>query len=207
MAGLLLGTCALTAQSFQAFLDSDQEVPPAGATNSGATAFASLSITGSELDGFVLHYEIVFDTSVNFENAFPGQGLDNGGSEIVRDDVVLHIHRGERGVNGPIALGIFGPDQDLQAGIQLNADNTTTVFGQFDSGDPTNEAINSVALEMLATPQGADTDFYINLHGEEDPVGLIRGQVTAVPEPSTYGLAGVLVLAGLVLLRRRQTQS
>ncbi|MGF1485160.1 MAG: CHRD domain-containing protein [Opitutales bacterium] len=204
LGALLVVPSVLTAQSFQAFLDSAQEVAPGGQTNSTGTGFGSLFLSGSEAEGFVLHYELVFDASVNFDNAFPGEGLDNGGSEIVRDDVVLHIHRGERGTNGPISLGIFGPDQDPEAQIVLNSDNTTTVFGSFDGGDPTNESINDIAQDFLSVPQGADTEFYFNLHGENDPAGLIRGQITAVPEPSTYGLVGIGLLTAVVLLRRKK---
>jgi hypothetical protein len=44
---------------------------------------------------------------------------------------------------------------------------------------------------------------YFNIHTSAFPPGEIRGFLTAVPEPSTMGLAG-LALAGAALLRRRR---
>ena len=61
-------------------------------------------------------------------------------------------------------------------------------------------------LAMVLTPEQADELmaglWYTNIHSTLFPAGEIRGQLMAVPEPSTYALAGAILLGGLAWARR-----
>ena len=62
----------------------------------------------------------------------------------------------------------------------------------------TDPNFQSLIDELLATPDGADTLLYWNIHTSGWPSGAIRGQVQATtPEPGTIlGLVSVLGLVG-----------
>jgi len=101
-----------------------------------------------------------------------------------------HIHVGNAGSNGPVVIGLPGP----WVGNTLSGTTTTTEFQ---------------ASAIAANPGG----FYVNVHNAEFPGGAVRGQVftgidaaASVPTTTTLGVLGlsvVLVLAGVVALRRR----
>ncbi|MEM8778970.1 MAG: CHRD domain-containing protein [Cyanobacteria bacterium P01_G01_bin.49] len=195
-------TSATAAQLFQATLNSDQEVAPGGATNSPATGFANLELNDA---GTELAYSITF-SGVDFSDlapvGSPANPLDTA--------TLLHFHEGSREVNGPVVFGQFGPAQDLD---DLNTtfnpdDESTTVSGIWDLGDPASVPLSTFVPGLLATAPGEDTALYLNLHSANDPGGIIRGQIiaTPVPEPSSLGflaIAGVSFLS--YQLRKKQS--
>ena len=68
----------------------------------------------------------------------------------------------------------------------------------------------SVSYSTFLTPARASELlnglFYVNVHTTAFPGGEIRGQLHAVPEPSTYALVGVALL-GCVVWRRSRVSS
>jgi hypothetical protein len=94
--------------------------------------------------------------------------------------------------HGPAAVGV-GP-----AGVRLAIPFTAGVTGDtlMGSGTVADEAQEAELLAGL---------WYINIHSTFAPGGEIRGQVSVVPEPATFALAGA-ALAGLCLLRRKSTR-
>ena len=69
------------------------------------------------------------------------------------------------------------------------------------SGSMTN-TFNITAAQVLQVESG---DSYINIHTTNFPAGEIRGQINAVPEPSTLLLFGA-GLAGLAAFRRNPSR-
>lgn len=195
---LASATSAQAALLFQASLDSDQEVAPGGATNSPLTGMADLVLTNGGPGNNHLAFTIVFESGVDFT------GLGGGGSGVEATNI--HFHNEVRGVNGGVVFGIFGPshDTDGDTTISTDLDGVTTITGEWDSGEGATD-LDSFIAHLLGTGIGEDADLYLNLHTDTDSVGLIRGQLVGVPEPSTALLA-LLGAAGLALgvARRRR---
>lgn len=112
---------------FHARMTGDQEVPKPGAT--GGKGLARLDVDP-------------YEARVCYELSYEGIGKPTGG----------HIHRGERGTNGPVVV-----DFD----IARNGDRACV------PGNP------RVLRDMQAQPQ----HYYVNLHTAKFPDGAIRGQV------------------------------
>jgi hypothetical protein len=93
---------------------------------------------------------------------------------------MAHIHRAPPGVNGPIVIG--APSFPLGSPITF----TTTLSDPLET-DP---------LAGL---------LYVNIHSSAFPPGEIRGQFVAIPKPSTFALAGA-VLLGLAAWQRRNSR-
>ncbi len=102
--------------------------------------------------------------------------LDYSFSNLLSAQSDAHIHRAPSGVSGPVIIPLL--------------------LG------------NSIHFESILTAaQAADLVnelWYVNIHSTTFRAGEIRGQLVAVPEPSTYALAGVAML-GLVVLKRRRS--
>lgn len=95
----------------------------------------------------------------------------------------MHIHTGTLGNNGSVLLGL-GVATSGGAGTLIDS----TVFASAADRD-----------SVLGNPSG----FYVNIHNATFAGGAVRGQLTAVPEPSSLGISA-LALFGGVLARRRK---
>ena len=94
------------------------------------------------------------------------------------------------------AAHIHGPAQPgFDAGVLFPLQGGT--FGN------TSGSFNgSVTLNPTQIAQLNNGDWYVNIHSVNFPVGEIRGQITAVPEPGTMAL--MAAASGLMLALRRK---
>ncbi len=108
--------------------------------------------------------------------------LDYWFQNLLAPQTAAHIHRAPPGVSGPIVIG--APSFPL--GSPVHFETTLT------------DALKADLLAGL---------LYVNIHSTLFPPGEIRGQLTAIPEPSTYALGGILVLGLVVALRKRAARA
>ena len=100
-----------------------------------------------------------------------------------------HIHRGAFGTNGPVI-------HDLDNRPSFEGTTSGTISGDWRFNDPTRPLTDALAQDLLAG------NTYFNIHTAGFPAGEIRGQVAAVPEPTT--IAGIaLAGAGISFLKRK----
>jgi hypothetical protein len=123
----------------------------------------------------------------------------------------IHLHNGFAGSTGPHVLNIFGlpSEDDAEMVVDFDAESILGVFNDQDAIDPdTNELFdqNDPATTKLFSNFVDDLiqgQLYLAIHtaGQSGNVA-VRGQLIAVPEPSS---AFVLVVAvsGLMCRRRR----
>ncbi|HYE72769.1 MAG TPA: CHRD domain-containing protein [Blastocatellia bacterium] len=110
---------------------------------------------------------------------------DNGTATIsltingVVDQTAAHIHGGAVGVNGPVLFPL-------------------------PNGSFTNFSLGTLtALQIERLSAGL---WYVNVHNTAAPGGIIRGQLTAIPEPSTLLLLGTGLLTAVGVGRRKKNQ-
>ena len=106
-------------------------------------------------------------------------GSDNGFEDLT--DVITGAH-----IHGPSTVGVNGPVVfDLMPFLTTSADG-----GLF---------IGSLGMTVAQMNDLEDNMFYINLHTPQNSGGEVRGQLIAIPEPSSMILlgAGLLYLLGL----------
>lgn len=172
---------------FQATLDSAQEVAPGGVTQSPATGSASLKLNDAATELSYSINVVGVDFSELADVPSPANALDVA--------TMLHFHQAPRGENGPVVFGIFAPDQDNDdRTVTFNSDGSTTISGIWDLDDPASTSLSEIAPGLLATAPGADTDLYLNLHSENDPGGIIRGQIIATPVSEPFSVLGLLAV-------------
>ncbi len=158
-AGVLLGVSAVSAQNtygfaaFNAPLSTVSENPPI------------VEHRGSGQGTIRIH--TVYNSSGALVRAVVDFSAD---IELTGDETItqFHIHRGARGVNGPVVVNpMFAPPVALGEGRH-------TLFRQ---ADVTSEAGLATIQDILDD----HTAFYFNLHSQSYPGGLLRGQL----EPAT----------------------
>jgi hypothetical protein len=182
-AGGLIGLCVLLfvllnpAQAsliFTATLDGDQEVPPVDTTAFGHAHFEFNEALTE------MYYELhVFD---------------------IVDITQAHIHLAPPGVNGPVVLWLYpsGPPAALIPGEFNGLLASGTVSGADLVGELAGELLSALHAEMLAG------NSYVNVHTLGHPPGEIRGQITAVPEPSILAVLGLGLGFLWIVCRKRK---
>lgn len=115
-------------------------------------------VFGIDADANTICYVIIVDRLGELELP-PGGGRQ------------AHIHRGQRGENGPIVVNLAWP-QDGRAADCISEDrilpNGMPAFARDTDGE-----LLTTALQILTNPE----DFYINVHNAEYPAGAVRGQL------------------------------
>ena len=180
---LLFAVSSMTARGesvFVALLDAAQEVHDSTSQATGRGTFV-LNDEETELSYFIELF-----------------GLDVATPVVDPNDVMgLHIHQAPAGSNGGISFGMISPTHDLD---DLVIDGTAgTVSGVWEDSDATANVPLSDSLDALRSG-----DLYVNVHTSGEARGAIRGQILAVPEPTTLSLMAT-VLAIFAVARRRRT--
>jgi len=218
VAVLTLTATAHAATKFSIRLDSDQEVAPAGSTNSQGTGEGTAVIQQTDA-GLELRFDLVFDATHDFRPIFGGGDLQdpvrlvdatfgdpNGqsGNDVTR----LHIHNAGLGANGPVVFGLINPLMDLDGDVQVRRKLTgeTRIFGAWDVGE--GAGFENFAEELLALGAGDAAPLYFNLHTADDPAGALRGQFIATNNNAAVPIPGALPLmaaglAGIAASRRK----
>ncbi|MDJ0705562.1 MAG: CHRD domain-containing protein [Leptolyngbyaceae cyanobacterium MO_188.B28] len=208
LAGLVflstLGTVneAMAASFFRANLEGSQVVP---ATPSNAGGFATFTLNEDQtrleyfiqLDGLTLKSDILDRTQPQDVNK-------------------IHLHVAPPGVNGPHVLNIFGlpseDDNDLVVDFAAGSlsgiwdDNDVVDLNGNGQLDPNETKPLTSFLEELRAGQ-----LYVQVHtvAFDTPTGFpgeLRGQISAVPEPSTMLGMSLLAGAGLLLHGKKKQQ-
>lgn len=116
--------------------------------------------------------------TATFDPTDLGFVLDLTFSGLTSPETAAHIHTGPVGVAAPVTI-------PFALGSPFHLETTLT---------------SAQASNLLSGL------FYVNVHSTMFRAGEIRGQLLAVPEPSTYALAGVALL-GLVICQRRRSNA
>lgn len=186
------------AQSFVANLDASQVV---GTSTETGTAVATFTLDAAQEN---LSYSVeVFGLDLKPESA-----NRTGFSDIT----AIHVHNGFFGSSGPHVLNIFGvpSEDDAEAVFDFNNETLSGVYNDADAIDPTTGALfdqNSPLTTKLFSNFVDDLlagQLYLAIHtaGQDGNIA-IRGQIIAVPEPSSVALLAIGALCGLARRRRR----
>ena len=193
-------------KSFVSHIDAAQEVTESDST---ATGFSTLNLLGDGMGNYQIEYKITVTPPLDFTF------IENPGSlapvPIDNNNVTkIHLHGGApRGENGvlPFDIRTIDPDTGLVTSatpdddLVIDINGETHISGLLEEDEFTSSitypTFQSLIDELLATPGGADTRLYWNIHTSGLPSGAIRGQVEATPEPGTLlGLVSILGLVG-----------
>ena len=184
--------------TFVVNLDASQVVN--GTSTEPGTAVATFILDDSQQN---LSYSIqVFGMDL-----VPDPALRTGFSDIDK----IHIHNGFPTETGPHVLNIFGlpSEDDAEMVVDFDSNTITGVYNDadaidpdtgmlFDQNDPLNTKLFSNFVDDLQ-----DGQLYLAIHTAGQGGGIaVRGQLVAVPEPSS-----VVVMAGCALfcsVRRRR---
>ncbi|MCG8363734.1 MAG: PEP-CTERM sorting domain-containing protein [Pseudanabaenales cyanobacterium] len=207
LAGLVflttLGTvnAATAATLFRANLEGSQVVP---STPSSAGGFATFTLND---DQTALEYFIQLD----------GLTLKSDISERTQpqDVTKIHLHVAAPGANGPHVLNIFGLPSEDDGDLKINF-ATGALSGIWNDSDVVDLNGNGLADPNETKPLTAFLDelfagqLYVQVHTVEfdTPTGFpgeLRGQISAVPEPSTV-LGMSFVLGAGVLIQGKKKQ-
>lgn len=151
------------------------------------------TINGTPGSGGEVGAGISYDDASNDLTINIGWGTGNGFINLSGNATAGHIH-GTTASNAPASF-------NENAGVLIGLDGLGGWNANASSGGLTG-TVNLSAGQETALLNG---QLYINVHTAVNGGGEIRGQLIAVPEPSTY--AALLGLAGLAFAtwRRRQT--
>ena len=182
---------------FRADLDASQV--PGGSTETGtATATFVLDDAQENLSYFI---------QINGMDLKPVQADRTDFGDIDK----IHLHNGFAGATGPHVLNIFGLPSEDDAEMVVDFDNETIsgVYNDADAIDPnTNELFdqNDPATTKLFANFVDDLiegQLYLAIHTAGQGGGVaVRGQLVAVPEPSSAMV--VFGVASIIAVRRRK---
>lgn len=156
-------------------LTGDQEVPQPIATNSFGLSNLTLNETGTALDYNLTVYGLDF-----------GQFLGTGPRTATTEDDVtrVHIHIGDRGENGDLAIGLIdlvAPEANNQDAddfqIVENRDGSVTLSGSWEQTDDTVSPLSQFVSEIRNAESSEEIGLYWNVHTVANPGGEIRGQL------------------------------
>jgi len=182
---------ANAATQFTATLTGAQETPP---NNLTATGFATFTLNDAQ-------------TSLSFQATINGLDFNTLQTpSTTADDVTnAHIHAGAPpGIAASVVWGFIGtPFNDNNPPDTVVTPFTGGAVGGTVSGKWDLPEGNGTTL-ALQLPSILSGNSYINFHTVAFPSGAIRGQILAVPEPSTLAMisAGMLGLIGVARRRR-----
>ncbi|MBD3885239.1 CHRD domain-containing protein [Phormidium tenue FACHB-886] len=169
-----------------ASLTGTQEVPPNTSRARGSSSLA-LNAAGNALSYSLTVSGVDFGRVLGTAPFTPDTG----------DDVTLiHIHDGDRGVNGPVALSLFqagAANQDADDfKIVRNADSSVTLSGIWEQSDTTTLPLSNFVNEIRSASANQDVGLYWNVHTTRNPGGEVRGQLQASQQQagSTDALTG-----------------
>jgi hypothetical protein len=173
----------------------------------------------------------VFQYSVSLDGPSDGTASPGTGSGSVEYDDVLHTLALQVSFSGLVTTGtgttvshIHAPTVDPFTGF-VGVATTTPTFVGFPTGVTSGTYANTLDLTLASsfnssfvtanggTVAGAEAALagamasgrsYWNIHSSTFPGGEIRGFLEAVPEPSTFALAGLGIVAIASAVRRRK---
>jgi len=189
------GVGTTKADSFAANLDASQVT---GASSETGTAVASFFLS-DDLQTVTYTIQIF--------------GLDLKANPADRtefsDVTAIHLHNGFPGSSGPHVLNIFGipSEDDADMVVDFANDTITGIYDDSDAIDPDtgslfdqNNPLNTKLLSNFADDL-EDEQIYLAIHTAGQGGGIaIRGQVLAVPEPSS---AVVILVGSMCCVLRR----
>ncbi len=145
----------------------DHAVGMRGANEAAPTTTAA---SGNEVSG-----GITYDDASNILTFDFAYGSDFGFGDLEGDFTAVHLH-------APGAVNLAG--NNVGAGVihDLGADHTAG------SSAVTGRITGTVTLSAAEETDLFDNEIYVNIHSQKDTAGEIRGQLVAVPEPSSAGL-------------------
>jgi CHRD domain/PEP-CTERM motif len=207
-AALTASVGAHAATQFTATINAAQIVGGSTSTGSGTATATLVGGPGTWSFQYVAIFE-GYDFGTNF--------LGSSSTPATGDDALnFHIHLGDAGSTGGVVYSVRQPDREngTEPLVEQLGPTTARITGSWDvaDGNPATPGTNTgvgnleafwVPVLLAATP-GQPVGLYFDIHTVDYPGSAIRGQITAVPEPASYGLMAFGLAAVLALARRRK---